>query len=144
MAAGSHPQVTPLDRAWRSNDSNGILLLQATAAFVLLITCANLANLQLVRGLARRREFAIRTAVGASRWRLILQLTGESAGFALIGTALGLGLTRVFHDLILAALPANISAPPSGADALALDGRVLGFTLAVALSPFSCSACCPR
>ena len=133
LVPGSRPQVTPFDRASRSGDGGSILLLQATAAFVLLITCANLANLQLVRGLSRRREFAIRTAVGASRGRLILQLTGESSVFALIGTALGLALTRLFHDLILKALPVNISRRLSGEDALSLDWRVLGFTVGIGL-----------
>ncbi len=131
LLPGSRPQVTPLERALRGNDGKPIVLLLATAALVLLITCANLANLQLVRGLARRREFAIRTAVGAGRGRLILQLTGESAGFAVVGTALGLGLTRFFHDLIFSSLPGNISRRLSGGDALSLDVRVLAFTAGI-------------
>ncbi len=126
-------QVIPLARAFQSNDFRPVVLLQATAGFVLLITCANLANLQLVRGLARRREFAIRTAMGASRARLVLQLARESATLAAVGAALGLLLTRALHDVILAILPGNIARRLSGADALALDARVLAFTIGVAL-----------
>ena len=127
----TRPQVITLARAFQSNDFRPILLLQGTAGFVLLITCANLANLQLVRGLARRREFAIRTAIGASRGRLILQLAGESVPLGILGAVFGFILTRVFHDVILAMLPANISRHLSGVDALSIDARVLGFTAIV-------------
>jgi hypothetical protein len=129
---GVRVAVAPLSRAFRGNDSRPVVLLLITAGFVLLITCANLANLQLVRGLTRRREFAIRTAMGASRGRLILQLTAESAMLAGVGAALGLFLTRMLHDVILAVLPVNIARRLSGADALSLDVRVLAFTAGIA------------
>ena len=131
LAPGSRPQVTSLSRAFFSNDFIPFLLLLVTAACVLLITCANLANLQLVRGMARRREFAIRTAIGASHTSLLFQLLRESAILATIATALGLLLTRVLHDTILAILPAHITRRLSGADALTLDGRVVAFTIGV-------------
>jgi putative ABC transport system permease protein len=131
LSPAGRAELIPLARALRSSDSRPVLLLLATSALVLLITCANLANLQLVRGLARRREFAIRTALGASRARLIRQLAGESAALAAAGAALGLALTRALHDVILALLPANIGRRLSGADPLALDARVLAFTAGV-------------
>jgi predicted permease len=131
LVPGGRAEVTQLARAFQSNDFRPFVLLQATAGFVLLITCANLANLQLARGLARRREFAIRTAIGASRVRLVLQLARESATLAAAGAALGLLLTRVFHDAILSILPGNIVRRLSGADALTLDARVLAFTAGV-------------
>ena len=130
LVPGVRAEVIPLAHAFRSDDYRPIVLLLAAAGFVLLITCANLANLQLVRGLARRREFAIRAALGASRGRLMLQLTRESAPLGLLGAGLGLLLTRAFHDVILAVLPENISRRLSGADALTLDARVLAFTVA--------------
>ncbi len=133
LVPGGRAQVTPLARAFQGNDSRPVVFLQATAGFVLLITCANLANLQLVRGLARRRELAIRTAIGASHARLVLQLVRESATLAAAGAALGLLLTRALHDVILTILPANIARRLSGADALALDARALAFTGGVAL-----------
>jgi predicted permease len=67
----------------------------AASAMVLLIACANLANLMLARAQVRRRELAMRSALGASRWRLLWNLTAESAVIACVGTALGLGLTLV-------------------------------------------------
>jgi putative ABC transport system permease protein len=133
LVPGGRAEVTELARSFRGSDGDPLLLLQATAALVLLITCANLANLQLVRGLARRREFAIRTAIGASRGRLVLQLACESAMLAAAGAALGLLLTRALHNVILATLPVNISRRLPGADALTLDMRVLAFTAGVAL-----------
>ena len=130
---GRGVQVTPLAQAFQGSDSRPVLMLLATAGFVLLITCANLANLQLVRGLARRREFAIRTAIGASHGRLVMQLAGESALLGAAGAAAGLVLTRVLHDAILAMLPANVGRRMSGADALAMDSRVLLFTGGMAM-----------
>ncbi len=121
-------EVTPLDRAFYSNDYRPIVLLLATCGFVLLITCGNITNLQLVRGFARQREFAVRAAIGASRGRLVLQCVAESIPLGIAGTALGLWLTRILHDVILGILPQNISRRLSGSDALSLDARVLGFT----------------
>jgi putative ABC transport system permease protein len=126
-------EVTPLARALHSKDSRAIVFLLATAGFVLLITCANLANLQLVRGLTRRREFAIRTALGASCGRLILQITGECAWLAAAGSALGLLFTRALHSEILGTLPPNVARRLTGADALALDAPVFAFTAGIAL-----------
>ena len=67
----------------------------------------------------------------ASRSRLVLQLAGESALLALPGAALGLLLTRILHDVILALLPGHITRRLSGADALTLDARVIAFTAGV-------------
>src|SRR5262249_17096719 len=133
LVPGGRAQVRRLARALQGNDSRPIVLLLATAGFVLLITCANLANLQLVRGLARRRGFAIRTALCAPHAPPGPQLAGEGATLATAGAALGLLLTRVLHDVILAILPGNISHRLSGADALTLDARVLAFAAGVAL-----------
>jgi putative ABC transport system permease protein len=134
LVGGGPVEVVPADRAWRSNDGRPLALLLATAGLVLLIVCANLANLQLVRGLARRREFAIRTAMGATRGHLIGQLALESAMLGAAGAALGLLFTRALHDAILAALPLNIGRRLAGTDALSLDGRVAGFTGGIAVA----------
>lgn len=133
LVPSGHAQVVPLARAFQSSDFKPFILLQATAGFLLLLTCANLANLQLVRGLARQREYAIRAALGASRSRLVLGLVREGALLAAAGTALGLLLTRMLHDVILATLPGNIVRHLSGVDALTLDAPVIVFTCGVGL-----------
>jgi putative ABC transport system permease protein len=102
--------------------------LLAAVAVILLITCANLAHLLLARGLARRREFSIRAALGASRWQLVRQLLTEATLLGLAGGGLGL----VVAQLGLAAL---LDIPQSfvPVDEVALDGRVLLFTLGLSL-----------
>ena len=106
------------------------LLLQFGAVgFVLLIACANVANLLLARGSARRKEVAIRTALGAKRSRIVWQLLTESLLLAACGGALGL-LTAVWGlDLLISIAPADI--PRIGE--IALDGRVVAFTAVVSL-----------
>jgi putative ABC transport system permease protein len=103
-------------------------VLMGAVGFVLLIACANLANLMLGRTAARRRELAIRTALGAGRARLIRQIVTEALVLALIGGAAGIGLavwaTRSFVALAGGTLPASAT--------IGLDVRVVLFTLAVA------------
>ena len=119
---------------------SGLLLLSGAVGCVILITCANLAGLTLVRTAGRRRELAIRSALGASRARLVRQLLTESLLVALAGGAVGLSFGQAALALVLASLPAgwlplaeNVSLNPSVlAGALALT---LLTALAVGLVP---------
>jgi predicted permease len=115
----------------RREFSKPVLVLMGAVSLVLLIACANIVNLLMSRGLARRREIALRLAIGASRGRLIRQLLTESAALGLIGGALGLALamwgTRVVAAFIADGDPA-ISFP------IAPDHRVLAFTGVISLA----------
>jgi putative ABC transport system permease protein len=126
-------QVIPL-RDLQSDFTRPLLLvLIGMAAFLLLIVCANVANLLFARATIRQKEIAIRSALGASRRRVIQQLMTES--FLLSGVAglVGLMLSLWSVELIKASLPPDIARFMTGWKEIGVDGRVLVFTLVVAV-----------
>jgi putative ABC transport system permease protein len=100
-----------------------LLILFGAVAFVLLISCANVSSLLLARAAAREREIAVRTAIGASPWRIARQLLTESVLLALIGGAIGMALAVWGTNLLLAASPGNLLDLRS----IPIDWRVLAF-----------------
>jgi putative ABC transport system permease protein len=106
----------------------GMFVLLGGVAFVLLIACVNLANLLLVRGADRARELALRSALGASRARLMRQLMTESLVLAVAGTTVGLVLARWLLEWLRTASPADLPM----VDRMALDGVALGIAAGLA------------
>ena len=121
--------VKPLHEEIIGNMKSALLILLGAVAFVLLIACANVANLLLARAAVRQKEIALRLALGANRARLIKQLVVESILLSLIGGAVGLGLAYYGLDVLTRFIPKDVA----HADTIAIDGKVLLFTLAVAV-----------
>jgi predicted permease len=121
-------RIDPLKEDMIGSVRAPLLILQGAVVFVLLIACANLANLLIARADSRLREYAVRTALGASRGRMLRQLVTEGALLALAAGVVGVGLASGGLALLLSVNPEAIPR----ASEIALDLPVLGFTLVVA------------
>jgi putative ABC transport system permease protein len=127
--AGLGPNVRPLYQDVIGDVGRVLWILVGTVGIVLLIACANVANLFLVRAEARQQELAVRVALGASRSRIARELLSESVGLALAGGALGLLLASAGLGLLARLAPAGL--PRS--DEISIDPVVLVFTLAISV-----------
>ena len=111
-----------------------LVMLLGSVLFVLLIACANVANLQFARATGRLREVAVRRALGASRWRLIAQLVTESTLISVTGAAFGLLIAQWGMRMIRDGMPPEVERFILGWKDIQLDGRALLFTLIAALA----------
>jgi putative ABC transport system permease protein len=127
---GWRPSLFPLREELVGHVQQALLVLMAAVGFLLLMACVNVANLLLARGATRRKEIAIRTALGAGRSRIVVQLLSESVLLALAGGALGLALARGVVALVARLGPASI---PRLAEAR-IDARLFLFALGVSVA----------
>jgi putative ABC transport system permease protein len=130
--SNSRAKLITFQTSLTQNVRRMLWLLFAAAGFVLLIACANVANLLLARASVRQRELAIRAAMGAGRLRIARQLLVESAMLAVLGGVCGLLLAHWGIQFLAGGLPEYLAAANSHVALLKLDVRALGFTVALA------------
>ena len=120
-------KVTSLHKYLTGDYRDGLIILLGIVGCVLLVACVNVANLMLARATARQKEFALRAALGAGRWRIVRQLMVESLLLALVGGVLGFALSIWALRLLLTSIPIQL---PFWMN-FSIDLRVLGFTIAI-------------
>ncbi len=125
--------VEPMQKVFVRNSQSLLIVLLAAVAGVLLIACANVANLLLVRSTVRKRELAIRAAIGADRGRIIRQLLTESVLLSIAGGAVGLTLGLVGIRSLMSINTANLPRLGDGGAAIQLDWRLATFTIVVSI-----------
>src|SRR5262245_18069197 len=123
-------RITPLSEKVTREIRPSLLALMGAVVFVLLIACANIANLLIARAAAREKELAIRAALGAGRWRLVRQLLLESLSLATLGGLAGFLLARWGVELLLKQAPKDLI---PGEAVIGVDWQTLGFTLLLTL-----------
>jgi predicted permease len=126
-------RVQPLQDVIVGGVRKSLLILLGAVSFVLLIACANVANLLLARAIGRRREITIRMAVGAGRGRIVRQLLTENVMLSLVGGVFGLAAGYAGIRALLSFSPGNIPRIGMGGSNVSLDWRVFGFTLALSI-----------
>lgn len=125
--------IQPLRDSIVGEAQRSLLVMLGAVSLVLVIACANVASLLLVRATARKREFAIRAALGAGQGRIVRQLLTESVLLSVTGGVLGMGLGFAGVRALLAVSPAGLPRIGEDGSAVGVDWRVLMFTLAVSL-----------
>lgn len=123
--AGQYFQLVPMKQHLVDEVRPAILALMGAVIFLILIACANVANLMLVRAASRERELAVRAALGAGWWALVRQTFAEALLIAALGTALGVGLAYLGIHQLLVIAPENLPR----LNAVRIDLQVLGFSI---------------
>ncbi|MGB9456284.1 MAG: ABC transporter permease [Bryobacteraceae bacterium] len=130
---GRSISVVPLRELTNEVTDRFVLLLWGTSTFVLLLACANIANLQLARATTRQRQFAVEAALGAGRLRIALRVLAESTLVALLGGGVGIWLASWDLEFAKSQVPSEVLRFVAGMKTIHIDGRVAAFTVLVSL-----------